>query len=97
MRETPQQVTEDGIDADDLAVHERNKLILAVDIDEDRRRGGVLEVMLLPRDRAILAIESDERAGWPTNHHYNLVFISNRTTGITIDAQGAVKLAQQIM
>src|SRR6185369_5135079 len=97
MRVTPQQAAVVGIDSDNLNVHEGNQLILSVDADADWRRRGILEVMLLPGDRTILAIESHECTGWHTHHHHDLVFVSNRTTGITIDAQGAMKLAQQIM
>ena len=39
MRMTPQQVTVVGIDANDLAPHERDELILTVDVDDDRRSG----------------------------------------------------------
>src|ERR1043165_6543635 len=57
MRVTPKQVAVVWIDPDHLAVHERDELILPVDIDHDWRRSRIPEIVLLPRDRTILLIE----------------------------------------
>ncbi len=86
MRVTPKQVAVVRIYAYDFAIHERDELVLSVDADEDRGRGGVLEVVLLPRYRTVFSIEGNDRAGWPTDQHHDLVFVSDGTTGIAIHA-----------
>src|ERR1043165_8179014 len=50
MRMTPKQVAVVWIDAYDFAKHERHELVLPVNVDDDRRRSRVFEVVFLPRD-----------------------------------------------
>src|SRR6185503_8435124 len=92
MSVTPEQVSVVWVYGDNFAKHECDELVLAVDVDQDWRRSGVLEVVLLPRNRTVVLIERHERTRLPADQHHHFVFVGYRTTGITIHAQRAVKL-----
>ena len=61
VRMAPQRAAARRIEAGHPLAGEQHELLLAVDVDQDRRRGRHLEVARLPDERAALLIERRDR------------------------------------
>ena len=83
----PEQFSSLGIDADDLLLHHAHQLILSVDVDQNGRGMGALEVVPGPDHPAVSGVEGHQPVTGPAHQAQDQVSVGNGAGGKT-SAQG---------
>ena len=93
----PQQIAVVRIEAEHALEQERDDLLLAVDLDEKRRRISVVIVALPPDNRTSTLIEGHERAARGADGEDDRVLVRERAAGIAALTDVAVQVDDQVV
>ena len=88
-----------GIEADDARRGEDDELtlLLARDVDEDRRRVARVVGAAAPGDRAVGLLERDQRAALAAHHRDHQVVVDQRARRVAAVPHAALELADQVV
>src|ERR1041385_6844833 len=93
----PLQVAVVRIHRDHRAVHHDHQLFPAVDLDEQGRGVGIVEIILRPGHAAVLLLEGHHRMASPSDGDDHGFPKGNRARGVTVHGSRAMVILQELL